>query len=204
MPLLGHSACIERLPYQNTTELADFTVEKITANNLTTREQRQYVFPSLNFTCSGQIFKWRIAAPDIRNGNGRVELSIWRRNVSNTYDKVGNQLLDSCIVESTTAASDTVINIQENFLNASILAFQPGDVLGLYVRRTGIFQFSPYFLDLGEGEMKSYYTNRNAPETTLTFDDNFLFESILPLLSIEICKFVIICELLFYVVLFFF
>lgn len=186
--LIGHSACIENLPDRTRAELANFTIETYTIDELSTRQQRQYIFPSIRFSCSGMITKWRFTSPDISEGNGRPEISVWRETGNSTgrHDKVSSQVLGRCPVEKVTVNTMDIL-IQENYANASLLTFERGDTLGLFVRRDNIAQFRPYFYEAGEDVMSYHSLDRQSPIDSIT-ESNERAESILPVLSIEICE----------------
>ena len=83
---------------------------------------RQLIFPSITFTCSGEIVKWIMAARWNTNLNQFPELQIWRSSGESTYQKQ-----NSTIISVTSEEDDGVYE----FSVAPPLPFQPGDILGL-------------------------------------------------------------------------
>ena len=96
------------------------------------RDQEQRVFPDITFTCSGTINKWILGGK--ATSKIGVELQIWRRNSNgvNNYTKVAYSILQASNVNIDTTSS----NVYEHTANPP-LAFQSGDILGVYQRSGG-------------------------------------------------------------------
>ena len=86
------------------------------------------IFPDINFTCSGNLTKW-IFGGEINRKLGS-ELQIWRNQnqeqVTKSYTLVG-----SCVLPHWSPKSKGVYNCTPE----SPLAFEKGDVLGVYQQR---------------------------------------------------------------------
>lgn len=90
------------------------------------------MFPDITFTCSGTINKWILGGK--ATSKIGVELQIWRRNSNgvNNYTKVAYSILQASNVNIDTTSS----NVYEHTANPP-LAFQSGDILGVYQRSGG-------------------------------------------------------------------
>ena len=88
-------------------------------------DDQQLIFPSITFTCSGEVVKWIVAGRWRGDGGNRdefPELQIWRSSGDSTYQKEG-----STVISVTSEEDDGVYE----FSVAPPLPFQPGDILGL-------------------------------------------------------------------------
>ena len=86
-------------------------------------DERQVVYPSINFTCRGTIRKWIVGAEWRGNSDAYTELQIWRRISGSIYTKVG----------STTIMVGTENDSQlYEYPLETPLAFQEGDILGYF------------------------------------------------------------------------
>ena len=85
---------------------------------------QQLIFPSITFTCSGEVVKWIMAVRwRGRRRDEFPELQIWRSSGGDsTYQKQ-----NSTTILSVTSEDDGVYE----FPAAPPLPFQPGDILGL-------------------------------------------------------------------------
>ena len=92
------------------------------------KDNKLRIFPDINFTCSGNLTKW-IFGGEIKSAVG-AELQIWRSQnqelVLNSYTFVG-----SCVLPVWSSNSEGVYNCTPE----SPLAFEKGDILGVYQRR---------------------------------------------------------------------
>jgi len=76
-------------------------LSRVVGGRLRTRERQQRIIPMINFTCSGSINKWTVAAK--WNGGGMhvnfPQLEIWRIQSagSNVYNRVVSTLLKMTI-----------------------------------------------------------------------------------------------------------
>ena len=180
------NSCVQNLP--NASDIQALTMDS--RNQLVAPVQQLRLFPNITFTCNGSIVEWRLAAID-HTGNGRPELSVWRRNGANQFDKMAGQRIDSCTVsESMRTLRGSTVMIHENILNPPI-SFKAGDVLGiLFV--SNVASYIPLLYNVtGSGGLVSYYrTARGSPQNdvfTLTAN-GVAQDTLFPLISLQICK----------------
>ena len=83
---------------------------------------QQLIFPSITFTCSGQIVKWIVAGKWNNGKNLLPELQIWRSSGDSTFER-----LNSTVISIASKEDDDVYE----FPVATPLPFQPGDILGV-------------------------------------------------------------------------
>jgi len=133
----------------------------------------------INFTCSGSINKWTVAAK-WNNGGMHVnfpQLEIWRIQSAgnNVYNRMGSTL-----------AEETTENDNETyeFVLSTPLPFEPGDILGIFSPhrpRLGIYYVDtigpPNYHTTGEGT--SPYT------ASFTVSGNTRSQNDLPLITVD-------------------
>ena len=91
--------------------------------DLHTHDDRQVVYPSISFACSGTVVKWIVGAEWRGNSDAYTELQIWRRSSGSVYTKVN----------STTIMVGTENDSQlYEYPLETPLAFQEGDILGYF------------------------------------------------------------------------
>ena len=149
------------------------------------REKAQFLFPSLNFTCSGRIMKW-IVVGRYRKFNGEFpELHLWRKlgNLSGLYKKINNT---GTVLSVISEKDDDVYE----FIPSTTLIAQPGDIVGLYTPNRPIFR-----PEYDENRNILYYWNSarqdrdsedSEEDVFEIFDSRTSFGS--PLITVEICK----------------
>ena len=159
---------------------------QVTGGNRKNRDQQQRIIPSINFTCSGSITKWIVAAK-WENGGGHTyfpELQIWRAGTF-SYRKIGSSTLS--------ATSENQSNVYEH-IPSSPLPFQEGDFLGIFQPDKDTSRLRIYYIDK-IGPINYYYDpdsfnlNVNTPpvgifaviSSTQNQDDQ-------PLVAVEISK----------------
>ena len=145
-------------------------LSRVVGGNLKTRQKQQRIIPMINFTCSGSIIKWTIAAKwDTRDDRTNFpQLEIWRVQSagSNVYDRVGST--------GTTATVQNGSQIYE-FVPSSLLQFQPGDVLGIFnpdKPRLGIYyvdKIGPpnYHSRVGTSPFTGLFTISRSPQNDM-------------------------------------
>jgi len=158
-------------------------LSRVVGGSLTTRERQQRIIPMINFTCSGSINKWTVAAE--WNGGGMhvnfPQLEIWRIQSagSNVYNRVGS-----------TRPGGAVENESEiyEFVPSTPLQFEPGDILGIFNPRRprlGIYYVDtigpPNYHTTDEG------TSPSTASFTITGDTDS--ENELPLITVDISEF---------------
>lgn len=123
-------------------------------------------------------------APPLETKGGRPELSIWNTSDGDLYQQ---RQTDSLLLPCMTAliSEEDKLYLYENITEQPI-EFQHGDILGLFLRRSAIAMFTPYFM--AKESFVAYYFNEtyNAPPTEVA--SNFKIDNMIPLLSLHICK----------------
>ena len=133
----------------------------------------------INFTCSGSINKWTVAAEWDGGGNNInfPQLEIWRTQSagSNVYNRVGFTL-----------AEETIRNDNQTyeFVLSTPLQFEPGDILGIFNPqrpRLGIYYVEtigpPNYHTTGEG---------TSPSTaSFNISGNTRSQNDLPLITVD-------------------
>ena len=124
-------------------------------------DRRQWIMPSISFTCNGSVTKWIVGALWDNTGNDRTrpELQIWRMASTqpNTYFKVGGTLL------SVNEEMDEVYEVSPT----DPLELQSGDILGLYQPQASQTRLIVYF-DTNSGPNNYYIRNQKTPLDSFT------------------------------------
>ena len=142
---------------------------------------KQLIFPSIRFTCSGEVVKW-IMAGKWNNQEDRdefPELQIWRSSGDSTYLKEG-----STVISSVTSEEDDGMY---EFPVAPPLPFQPGDILGLRQPHGGRDGVSRLQVRYDNGGDSVYYGTR-ANRNNDVFDISGSGVMGIPLVTVEIGK----------------
>ena len=165
-------------------------LSKVTGGNRKNRDQQQRIIPSINFTCSGSITKWIVAAK-WENGGEHIyfpELQIWRAGTI-AYRKVGAITIS--------AASEDGSNVYE-YVPSSPLPFQEGDFLGIFQPDKDTSKLRAYYIDK-IGPPNYYYDpdslNRdvNTPPLGVFFvSSSTPNQDDQPLVAVEISKLLLI------------
>ena len=83
----------------------------------------QWIFPTIGFSCSGNIEGWVFGAqPGSEMSSSFVELQLWRPNNNGSYSIVGRSLIEM---------KSKLVQLYELPLRTP-MPFQAGDVLGFY------------------------------------------------------------------------
>ena len=88
-----------------------------------TRDERQYIYPEMRFTCNGTITKWIYGGEQQPSGTMLPELQIWHQLGTDNYNKKGSSLV--------TANTSIGTNLYE-FIPQTLLEFQEGDIFGVH------------------------------------------------------------------------
>ena len=139
----------------------------------------QLIFPSIRFTCSGEVVKW-IMAGRWRGGNRDQfpELQIWRVSGDTVYQK------QNSIVVSVTSQED---DDMYEFPVTPPLPFQPGDILGLRQPRGSDSRLQVRY-DNG-GDSVYYGTGANQNDDIFDISGSGVTTSTgIPLVTVEIGK----------------
>ena len=110
--------------------------------NIRTHENQQRIIPGIKFTCTGTLTKWIIGARRrLTQATNYLQLQIWRRQGSNTYDR-------------TTFSDITALNATDDlsvyeYIPNPPLEFQTNDILGLYQPNISSTQVVLYYQDGG-------------------------------------------------------
>ena len=152
---------------------------------LVNRDKRQQITPDINFTCDGVITKW-IVGGDWVNDSSLIpgpELQLWRKTTSNTYIKINGTFFTSNV------SSDNGIYNDSSF---SPIPFQAGDILGIFVPRSGSTRLRLRD-ELSHGPLNYYTvispsTANTSPHTEFQLSDFATSQVYHPLVSVEICE----------------
>ena len=151
------------------------------------RNQVQRIIPNLRFDCDGAITKWIVGA-SWRNATAATsfpDLQIWRNSSENgVYTKVGNTTL--------IATSQNSSRLYEFPVEPS-LPFQRGDILGIF-QPSGSRSRLSILYRTGRGNPLNYVFRppENVTEPPLEFfttsSSGITWQTVLPLVTMEICK----------------
>ena len=152
-------------------------LSRVVGGRLRTRERQQRIIPMINFTCSGSINKWTVAA-EWNGGRMHVnfpQLEIWRIQSagSNVYNRMGS-----------THPGGAVENDSEiyEFVVSPPLQFQPGDILGIFNPhrpRLGIYYVETI------GPPNYHTTNEGTSPSTASFTISNTAQNDLPLITVD-------------------
>ena len=131
------------------------------------------IIPDMMFTCTGTVVKWRAAGIyDVRSVNAMLDIWRERSGVAGTYDKVATIELGTCGsgVEATlvTGLSDVYECTLPESLRVSV---QPGDIVGIEIARSTVYNFRLYFDDTNSGST-NYVFNGQFSTVTLSQRDS--------------------------------
>ena len=89
--------------------------------------RQQWIFPSMNFSCSGNITKWTFVARSRTGGqhNQYPWFQLWRPNGTRIYRRV----YESSITSTMSGQSDFTV---EEYIPDALVPFEAGFVFGLY------------------------------------------------------------------------
>ena len=88
--------------------------------------RRQYLYPTIKFSCNGTVTRWIYTAKVVSSLNTvPAELQIWRQLGPDHYIKVGTSLVD---FTSTSVGSNIFALVP-----SSPIVFQEGDIFGMYI-----------------------------------------------------------------------
>ena len=152
---------------------------------LVNRDSRQQITLDINFTCDRVITKWIVGGILVNNSTliPGPELQLWRKTTSNTYTKINGTFVTSSV------SSDNGIFNDSSF---SPIPFQAGDILGIFVQRSGSTRLRLRD-ELSHGPLNYYTvispsTARISPHTEFQLSDFTTSEVYRPLVSVEICE----------------
>ena len=155
---------------------------------IATRNRAQRIIPSLRFDCDGAITKWIIGASwnNAAAATSFPDLQIWRLNSSENgeYNKVGNTTLN--------ATSSNSSHVYE-FSVEPFLPFRRGDILGIF-QPSGSRSRLRILYRTESGNHLNYVfrppgSETEPPlETFSTGSSGISRQTVLPLVTMEICK----------------
>ena len=151
---------------------------------LVNRDTRQQITPDINFTCDGVITKWIVGGVLVSNSSliPGPELQLWRKTTSNdTYTKINGTFVTS-----------SVFGGIFNDSSFSPIPFQAGDILGIFVPRSGSTRLRLRF-ELSRGPLNYYTvispsTASTSSHTEFQLSDLATSQVYRPLVSVEICE----------------
>ena len=164
----------------------------LNGGNIGVRLQQQRIIPHINFTCNGSITKWIVGADWVGMGANRVHfpnLQVWRSTgVVNVYTRVGSTTLSF--------ASENTTGIYE-FTPSQPVEFRNGDILGIFQPSDSRSRLRLYYENNGP---TNYYeeTGNNVvepPLDTFTITEGTSTQNDLPLITVEISKFLVLYSL---------
>ena len=137
---------------------------------------RQLIFPSMMFTCSGEIVKWIMAGKwnNQDNRNQYPELQIWRSSGESTYQKQ-----NSTVISVTSQEVDGVYE----FPVTPPLPFLPGDILGLRQPHKGVSRLQVRY-DIG-GDSVYYSTGANKNNYVFNISGSGFMTTGVPLVTVS-------------------
>ena len=154
-------------------------------DNLSARDRAQSIIPSLRFDCDGAITKWIVRASWKKNAQSFPDLQLWRNSSRNgVYAKVGNTTL---IVAESNASQLYEIAVEPS------LPFQTGDILGIF-QPSGSQSRLRILYRTGSGNPRNYVLRPSGSvtepplETFSTGSSGIIRQTVLPLVTMEICK----------------
>ena len=151
------------------------------------RNRAQGIIPSLRFDCDGAITKWIVGAfwRNAANATSFPDLQIWRNSSENgVYMKVGNTTLFATRSNSS--------RLYEFPVEPS-LPFQRGDILGIFQPSNSLSRLRIYYR-IGSGNPLNFVFRPPASvtepplETFNTSISGIIRQTVLPLVTMEICK----------------
>lgn len=152
------------------------------------RNRAQRIIPSLRFDCDGAITKWIVGASwnNATTATSFPDLQIWRLNSSENevYNKVSSATLNATRYNSS--------RLYEFAVEPS-LPFQTGDILGIF-QPSGSRSRLRILYRTGSGNPRNYVfrplQNVTEPplETFTTSSSGILRQTVLPLVTMKICK----------------
>jgi len=154
--------------------------------------QELRIFPNITFECNGSIIGARLAAVRDTRG-GRPELSVWRSDGTNRYAKVAASNINSCVIsDNVNTVGTATVMIYQSSVDTPI-PFEPGYVLGILFRpRPQIVPLLHNVSSSGDSEgLVSFYrrTQGSPPNDAITVTSGVNMDTLLPLISLDICKF---------------
>ena len=139
-------------------------------------EQRQWVMPDLNFTCSGNVTKWIFAARWYAWRSSYPDLQIWRPIGNGTYMKMQSSKIDP---------RQNPTNRYEYTLKQP-LEVRTGDIIGIFQPSQAKIRFYMQYYP-GNSQIMSYYQNDISQfQNFSTFGQGVREMSVLPLVTVEV------------------
>ena len=155
-----------------------------TVGSATNPALRQQITPDIKFTCEGLITKWIIGASIVHNNALYPELQVWRNIGNDTYQKRNGTFINIPTENS---------NRFYEYDNFSAIPFQAGDILGVFLPRTGRARIN--LLSENTNSPTNYYLNTESADTVSPFDtidiqttQSLRSQDYHPLVSVEIGK----------------
>ena len=150
------------------------------------RNRAQRIIPTLRFDCDGAITKWIVGASWNNAATSFPDLQIWRLNSSENgvYNKVSSTTLNATRHNSS--------RLYE-FAVEPFLPFQTGDILGIFQPRGSRSRLRVLYRT-GSGNPLNYVfrppQNVTEPplETFTTSSSGIIRQTVLPLVTMKICK----------------
>ena len=151
------------------------------------RNQVRRIIPNLRFDCDGAITKWIVGASwrNTASATSFPDLQIWRNSSENgVYTKVGNTTL---IVTSSNSSRLYEFPVEPS------LPFQRGDILGIF-QPSSLQSRLRILYKTGSGNPLNFVSGTGERvtepplETLNTSSPGVRLQTVLPLITVEICK----------------
>lgn len=151
------------------------------------KKETQYIAAGMNFTCSGNITEWNIAASIPRNGPKWrfIALQLWRVQGTNVNGATSYSLVEQQVFSTTfkSSRSSTILT----FSPTPEMSFSSGDVVGFHVHG----KRSPLSVLLGSAAssftMYEESQTRTAPAAVADVSSSFsTISAISPLISVVV------------------
>lgn len=148
---------------------------------------RQYIFPSIEFTCTANVTKWiyfgRLGIQQPVRAEDLPELQVWERSNSDY------------VLQSSTGLDSVELPIQSNaqghieYIPSNPVPVTPGQVMGLLIRsRTSpLSSVDVYFLEI-PNQHEYYYTETETSQSVYEAESNPNGYLYVPQLSVELCE----------------
>lgn len=181
-------------------------IKNVTKNYFTALEVqfgKQWLFPSIRFITNGTIIGWRFASVN-NAGRGIPRLNVWTPDSpesSDDYTLSESVSMQQCIVSEARQDDGTTVRFHTGgpTQTSEGLTFREGDILGILFRSANAASFAPYLyntsvVNLFQNQLDhqqppiGYFLSTRAERTQLSLQ-NLQADTLLPLLSLDICKF---------------
>ena len=195
--LTGNCQSFAGTLFNSSKEIENITLEYPEALRL--QYAQQWLFPSIRFTTNGTILGWRFASAD-NKGRGTPRLNVWTPETpeSDTYIFRNGMIMRSCITSETVLDSGERVRFHSGGLSEDKegLEFSEGDIIGILFRSGSVADVVPYLYDTSvvnpfqEPQPLSYYLSTKVEKSKHSLG-NLDSDTLLPVLVLDVCKFIL-------------